>query len=227
MMIKKICIALTSSLLCGFLSTANAIMITDIVGDKDGLGQGIVDGGTVPTVTFDNRSAGEIAATDGSQFTDQGTSIFGMTLDFVDFTHVFAAPVGSISSVSIEFGLGGMQSNDNNPLTKGSLEDGLFIDGILVADAFEPLNQGADGFDIFSVVIPVSLFSLFEDGQAVVRIDSNSCGGTCPTGGTSPIWYDYSEITITTASVPEPSIAALLGLGLLGIAATTRKRKLV
>ena len=42
------------------------------------------------------------------------------------------------------------QSNDNNKATKTIGEDGLFIDGILVADIFEPIEQGATGYNVFS-----------------------------------------------------------------------------
>ena len=224
--IAHLCCALTLVM----AGTADAGVIMDFVGDADELGGQVIGGTMVNDFSaFDNRSAAELAATDGAQFTDHGTSINGISEDFVDFIHTFAATTETITSVTVEFGLGGVQSNDNNPMTKGSLEDGLFVDGILIDDAFEPLEQGQDGFGVFSVTLPSTVFGLFADGMAVIRIDSNSFGGTViGTTGTDPIWYDYSKITIETQGnpvIPEPASMALFSTGLIGLAGAYRRRQ--
>ena len=59
-------------------SAANAA--TYLIGDNDGFGFGVADGASLPTFLFDNRSAGELASVDGSEFTDvtTGTSFPGI-----------------------------------------------------------------------------------------------------------------------------------------------------
>ncbi len=184
-----------------FAGVCSPTIITNFVGDVDALGTGTLPGNNLPNGPFDNRSPAEMAAIDGSEFTDQATGNAGMSLDFVDFIHNFAIPAGfTITSVDLEFGLGGMQTNDNNPLTKNNAEDGLFVDGVLIPDAFEPVNHGSFTYGIEPVVISAANFVQFIDGSATLRIDSNSFGGTNPAGGPStisPIFYDYSKITIT------------------------------
>ena len=220
------------AMMCAIVGTAKADMIIDTVGDDDGLGghTGAVDGGTIVGGVFDNRSAAELGATDGSQFTDRSTDQFGSLLDFIDFNHTFAAPTTAITSVTLEFGVAGIQSNDNNPLTKLSGEEGLFVDGVLIADAFESLEQGAAGYNVFSVTLPSTVFGQFVDGNAVIRIDSNSFGGNSPPGGTDPAYYDFSRITIVTVdapvpAVPEPASIAMFSIGILGFAGWRRLRK--
>jgi len=179
--------------------------IIDFVGDIDALGTGTPVGGNIPSGAFDNRSPAESSATDGSENTDRADGTSGTSLDLVDYTHTFSIPSEcTITSVTLEFGIGGMGSNDNNPATKGGTEDGLFVDGILVPDAFEPVPPSDSTYTIETVNLPSSLFGQFLDGAAVLRIDFNSSGGTNPPGSGEPIYLDYSKITITCT--PAPSV---------------------
>jgi hypothetical protein len=204
-------------------TAARADIITILIGDKDGLGRGVADGGTVPLGIYDARSADELAATDGSQFTDHATTAFGRLATVIDFKGDMPVPDGPIVGATVTFGLGGMESNDNNPLTKAFGEDGLFIDGILVDDAFESLVQGPTDYDHFTVRLTGAALAALADGSVTIRIDPNSYGGTDPlAGGESSIWYDFIELQITT--VPEPSSIALLGLGVLAYIVYRRRR---
>ena len=99
---------------------SEAATITDLIGDNDGLGgrSGAFPGGTVPLGIFDNRSAAEMVATDGSQFTDRSTTNVGISLDLVDFFHTYDPISSPIVSATVTFGLAGVNSNDGNPSTK-------------------------------------------------------------------------------------------------------------
>ena len=57
-------------------------------------------------------------------------------------THVWAVPAGmQLAGAVLELGIGGMESNDTNPLTSLLGEDALFFNGTLVTDAFAGVNQ--------------------------------------------------------------------------------------
>jgi len=179
----------------------NPITIISLVGDKDALGTGTLPGNNLPPGPFDNRSPAEMAATDGSENTDVVNGQFGRTGDF-DYFHTFSIPGGfTISSVDLEFGLGGMQSNDNDPNTKTLGEDGLFVDGVLIPDAFEMVSHTAFTYTLEPVSLTPADFVEFLDGAATIRIETNSFGGTNVAGGNdSPVFFDYSEITIIGCS---------------------------
>ena len=209
-------------------SQVQAVTVIDTVGDNDGLGMGILDGGTVVPGIFDNRSAAEFAATDGSENTDwsDNSNGFGIDPDFVDFTHTYVLPVGFvITGVTLDLGFGGMQGNDNNPATKDVGADELFIDGVLVPDIFEPIEQDGDGFNVFNFALPGAVWGEFADGSAVVRIDTNFLNNNG-----DPMWFDFSRVVIEgridggNNAVPEPLTAALglMGLTTLGVAMRRR-----
>ncbi|MBT4691945.1 MAG: PEP-CTERM sorting domain-containing protein [Planctomycetaceae bacterium] len=214
--------------------SSHAIVITDFVGDNDGLGGRLIGDSIVPG-QFNFRSSSEAGASDGSQFTDSSAAGpnnagLGRVLDFVDFLHTYSIEGGLIVSATLTFGIGSMQSNDNNPSTKLALEDGLFVDGLLIEDAFEPLDQAPYGYDIFSIDLPSLVFAELADGSATVRIDSNSFGGTIPQfqpNGTEPIYYDFSKLEITTIPVTEPGSLALFGISIVGLGVLRHRRRTV
>jgi hypothetical protein len=214
--------------LAGF-SAASGAVIMDLVGDMDGLGGQLDAGGDDVVIVlggFDNRSAAEAAATDGAQETDFANTTNGNSLDFLDFIHTYLLPPGAVIAASVEFGIAGLEGNDSNPATKFAAEDGLFVDGILIADAFEPLIQDRDDYDVFAVAITsAAALAAIADGSATIRIDANSNGGTVASTGTSAVFYDYSKLTVTTqdtppgnGAIPEPHTFAVWSL--LGLAVT-------
>ena len=108
--------------------------------------------------------------------------------------------------------------------------DGLFVDGVLIPDAFEPLvvNPAANVYSAFTINLPSFIFAALADGSATVRIDFNSRGGTLlQFHATEPVLLDYSKLEITTepSAVPIPPALPLFagGLGLMGWLARRRK----
>jgi hypothetical protein len=210
-------------LFCFSANSAQGAVIVSTVGDEDALGTGTAPGGMLPSGPFDNRSAGEMAAMDGSQDTDLATGAGGINIDAA-FLHTFTLPGGlGIGHAVLELGIGGMESNDSNPATSGIGEDALRIDGVLVPNAFAGVDQGSLGYDILTIVLPQFVLSAFNDGAVTVQIDLNSNAGFGPSSRIEPIFYDFSRLTLT--QVPEPSSAWLIaaGAGALGLA-RTRKR---
>ena len=199
--------------ICSEISYAGPIYIDSWVGDLDGLGTGVEDGGSIPVppVVFDNRSLQEAAAINGAQFTDISTTGGGITLDFVDFEHIFALDFGDrILGASLYFGLAGLE---------GNFQDNLLIDGTVIPNAFEALSQGGFDYDAaYKVDVPVNLLGVLLDGQATVRIDANIAGsvGCC----SEPFFLDYSRLEI---EVPVPATIALIfwGFVILSIGRTT------
>jgi hypothetical protein len=187
---------------------AAPIVIVDLVGDIDGMG-GEVSGGSV-SGTFDHRSAGELAATDGAQLTDEASGFYGTYQANSLFTHTYSIPGSTtISSASWRLGAGGIQS----------LNDRLYLDGVLLSSTFP--EQGPNGFGIISWVIPASFFPSLLDGTAVFRVNLNS-----NTSG-EPSFYDFAELTINGDAqvVPEPSSIVLFGMGAIGLFGYGWRRK--
>ena len=149
---------------CIIAAGANAAPILSVVGDRDALGTGI-PAGELPAGPFDNRSATEAAATDGSQNTDRATGESGLTLDNT-FMHVWAVPTGmGLAGAVLELGIGGMESNDTDPLTSLLGEDALFVNGALVTEAFAGVNQGPREDGILSISLPASVLGSFADRE--------------------------------------------------------------
>jgi hypothetical protein len=214
------------TLVCFFAAAifANAAVIVSMVGDEDALGTGTPIGGMLPLGPFDNRSAAEMAATDGAQNTDVATNpAGGGSVADNTYIHTFTIPAGlSIGSAIVEFGLGGMQSNDSNPATSGIGEDALRVDGVLVPEAFAGVDQGPFGYGIVQIALPSSVLALLGDGQVSLFIDLNGNAGLGPSSRAEPVYYDFSRLTIT--AIPEPRTIALVALGL--VALLLRKRRI-
>lgn len=183
--------------------------VISFVGDPDGLGFGIPDNGTVPvTGLFDNRSSSEMTATDGSQNTDhaniENTLESGVLIDNQDQVHIFPMPASAtIESATIVLGIGGLQSNDNDPSTQNLFEDELLLDGMIVEEAFEALVQGSVDFDAnYTIDLSPDHFSALMDGTATIRIDTNALAAGVPFLDSEPVYLDYSQIIIVLAPLP-------------------------
>jgi len=185
-----------------------AAELISYVGDPDGLGLNIPDGGIIPSVPvlFDNRSIDEMNATNGAQGTDLSTTGGGFTIDAHDFQHAFELPSGAvIEMVSIVLGVGGLESNDNNPNTQGITEDELLVDGVIVPEAFEALVLSGYEFDAnYRIDLTSDLFPLFLDGMVTIQIDANALGTFG--SGAEPVFLDYSQVIIQFSLLPPVSV---------------------
>ena len=94
----------------------------------------------------------------------------------------------------------------------------VIVDGIQVAfcddGSFGGPNTGCQGFS-WSFPFASANFSLLADGSALLTGDFITGLGAVRLGPTT--------LSITTGVIPEPSAAALLGLGLLGLRAFSRR----
>ncbi len=186
---------------CLLVVSANASAITIMIGDNDGYGFGIADGTVLPATIFDNRSAGELAATDGSQYTDYAeVSVVNFTFDFD------ATAYSAISNVWFTMDVNGIEQDLYGTST-------LLLDGVDYSSSL-PLNQGAWGSGVFAFSVAAASLS---DGLLDVSF----------TGGSSAIdfiSFDYFALDFDAAAVPEPSILGLLGLGLVLLGFNSRKK---
>lgn len=225
--VKKLLMTSTLAATLAVSGAAYAATLTQTIGDNDNMGGRLI-GDQVTLGSFDNRSLAESSATNGAQHTDWSDGTFGITDDFQDFVFNFAPITGTITSVTLNIAIAGLQSNDQNNMTKNSGEDGLFIDGLLVDHAFEQVDQGDNDFDVVSIVLGAGLYASIMDGMTTARIDTNSFGGTMPGGGTSPVFYDYVQLVVeyddAPPAIPLPAGLPLLlaGLGAFGL---VRRRK--
>jgi len=190
-------------------TTISANALTIMIGDNDGYGYGdlvVPDGADLPFTddpvadtgwVFDNRSPAELAATDGSQYTDWEP------YSNRTFSFDFAAGTGIISAV-FELDVSGIQTSWFGAST-------ILLDGVDYT-AFLPTEQGAWGSGVFSTVVDVALLA---DGVLTVNF----------TGGPSDhIAFDYFKLDI--ASVPEPATLLLFGSGLIGLGFFRRKTEI-
>ncbi len=195
-----------------FLIGANsAAAITFTIGDNDG---------------FASQSAAEAAAANGAQFTDLSNTT-GTTLTTVPVIFNFS-PFLTITNAVFSVRALGIQSNDTDPNTLLSGEDGLTLDGVLVPEFFAGVDQGQSGVGTISQVLDSSFFASLADGTATFAILMNSLAGTGTPFG-EPVAFDFFELTIDgtpVSAVPVPAALPLFatGLGILALLGWRRKR---
>ena len=125
-----------------------------------------------------------------------------------------------------ELGIGGMESNDTDPLTSLLGEDALFVNGTLVPEAFAGVNQGPREYGILSISLPASVLGSLASGNAALLIDLNSNAGLGLPSRVEPVFYDFSQLTLEyTPAVPEPASTWLALAGLGALYAHRRMRK--
>ena len=153
---------------------------------------------------------GSIDITGNSVVLDDGTNATG--INWLDLDPVTAGDQGVVSAAS-----GSFASLSTFPQTIATLTDFTFA-SLPVADLW---SAGIFSFELTSVTV-----DSFTKGQLLNLSGSGviSAAGYADTAG---VW-DYSSqsgLSFSSNTVPEPSIAALIGLGLLGFGFLSRRQK--
>jgi hypothetical protein len=197
------------------LAVGPASAATWMIGDDDGYGVGIPDNANHPfngfTANHDNRSAGEMAATDGAQFTDTYSTShpgFGPADQGTVSTFKFTGLTGTWTQGSMWFDMADFQAS-----TFGAVA--VTFNGIVQNWAFN------DGFPTTKVrffnLDAATVASINALDELTIVIDRNASSDF--------YGFDYARLEDVNAPIPEPSTYAMMGLGLGALALAARRRR--
>jgi hypothetical protein len=206
-----------------FFGSASAT--TWVIGDNDGYGIGIPDNGDHPfngsTANYDGRSAAEMAATNGAQYTDTYST-----------THPgFGPQPGTVATFTFD-GLGSGWTVGTMIFDMADFQATTFG---AVAASFNGIAQNwafNDGFPhtaihTFALAADV-LASINATGKLIVTVDRN--------GSSDFYGFDYAALSNTALNpgdvpplipvIPEPETYALMLAGLAVVGTIARRRRL-
>jgi hypothetical protein len=204
-------------LLAGFLCSGNihAAAIDVLIGDKNGFGfsPACSDTGTCTNLSvpsFDNRTAAEMAGTDGSQITDVYSAIFpGEGPNTTSVADVVFSFSGMLTSGTLSFAGGDFQADVFGPLTAA-------INGTSVPFSFAD-GRFVTAIHSFTLTAP-ELAAANSAGEVILHLDRSSSGDF--------VSFDWFELTGSTSTAPEPSSVFLLLGGALAAGFATARRRL-
>lgn len=193
---------------------ASADALNVMVGDKDGFGFGLATCPSTGTCSqlsspiIDNRSAAEASATNGAQLTDTYSSVGYGPINSTTGDVIFNF-TGTLTDGTISFGAGDFQSDAFgafNASINGVSTPFYYPDGRDV-DAVHSITLTAGEIAAANLV-----------GYVDLHLDRNASGDY--------VAFDYFNLTgdTTTSATPEPSSLALFSTGILGLAATVRRK---
>ncbi len=183
-----------------------------MIGDNDGYGIGIPDNAdhTFVSPIRDYRSAAEMAATDGAQFTDTYST-----------THPGYSPqAGTVATFTFS-GLGNSWTVGHLEIDAADFQADTFGHVITTFNGIVQNFNYNDGYPKTAIhyydLQADVLATINTTGQLVITIDRNNSGDF--------YGFDYLKLNDFAAPVPEPETYAMLlaGLGLLAGAARRRK----
>ncbi len=195
-----------------FAGTGQAATISMMIGDNDGYGEGIADNANVVTMTnfpADQRSATEMAATDGSEQTDINSALYAPVSSTALFKFAF---VGNLTNAILTLDIGGIQDGVFGSSTLASF-NGVLQSGLLA------LQQGVTGTNVLNFALSAGqLAQANSDGFVSLFLDRN--------GNSDAIFIDYVALNgNTTSAVPVPASLPLLLAGIGGLVALRRRNR--
>lgn len=202
---RMLCIvAIISLLIAASIVPSYAVIM--IIGDNDGYGYGdssVPDGADLPTTAdpmgtwvFDNRDAAELAAADGSQYTDwepYAQRDFSFTISGIPETF----------SATFSMDVSGIQESWFGASS-------LYLDGDDYSSML-PYDQGPFGSGLLSTSVDVALLT---DGALNVHFLGSSA---------DHIAFDYFCLEVN--EVPEPTSLIILGTGFLGFLGFGKRKR--